>query len=267
MQHTMLHITRETIGGIVLAACLLCTFTAARSESTKGSASSPPGRINFEDAKLPPADVEVDLSQGMFKDLFGIGDAAAAGVAETLSKWADGNKAEAVHRAADQLEAAKQIVQIASNVVREVRVRVYEKMTDDLSSRFEQQVRADDWERIVVVRKGQENARVFVARGDDSIRGIFVIAGDRGEQVLVNVVCDISPENVKKLTSAATKIGLENGLGRVIELKMDKMKRMPGVEQRHAIVLKNGDAVISSVIAAPPKAPVPPALATPPPKR
>jgi hypothetical protein len=35
----------------------------------------------------------------------------------------------------------------------------------------------------------------------------------------VNVVCDLSPENVKSLTSAATKIGLDNGLLMKLEAK------------------------------------------------
>ena len=35
--------------------------------------------------------------------------------------------------------------------------------------------------------------------------------------MFANAVCDVSPENVKKLTSAATKIGLENGLKQAIE--------------------------------------------------
>jgi hypothetical protein len=38
------------------------------------------------------------------------------------------------------------------------------------------------------------------------------------------VVCDVSPENAKKLTSAATKIGLENGLAQELEAKMQRMR-------------------------------------------
>jgi hypothetical protein len=42
---------------------------------------------------------------------------------------------------------------------------------------------------------------------------------------LANLVCDVSPENIKKLTSAAAKIGLENGLQQVLETKMREMHR------------------------------------------
>jgi hypothetical protein len=36
-------------------------------------------------------------------------------------------------------------------------------------------------------------------------------------------VCDVSPENVKKLSAAATKIGLENGLLQVLEKEMGRL--------------------------------------------
>ena len=61
-----------------------------------------------------------------------------------------------------------------------------------------------------------------------AIQGIFVTATDGDSVVIANVVCDISPENVKTLTSTATKIGMENGLAQVIE---QKMKKFPGSER------------------------------------
>ena len=81
----------------------------------------------FDEANLPPANVELDLSQGMFENLFGIGDAAVAGVAETLMKSTKGDHAEAMHMAAEQLAAVRQIIGLAGKVVKEVRVRAYEK--------------------------------------------------------------------------------------------------------------------------------------------
>ena len=124
-----------------------------------------------------------------------------------------------MHMAAEQLGAIRQIIGLTGKVVKEVRVRAYEKMADDLSPRFDEQIRNGEWEKTVVVRKGDENARVYIIRHNGSIRGAFVIAGGHGGQVLVNVVCDISPDNVKSLTAAATKIGLDNGLMREIEMK------------------------------------------------
>src|SRR5882757_8285303 len=135
---------------------------------------------------------------------------------------AQGEHAESMHMAAEQLAAVRQIIGLAGKVVHEVRIRAYEKNPEDLSSRFDKQLHEVEWEKVVVLRKGDENARVFIIYRNDSIRGAFVMAGGHGGQVLVNVVCDISPDNVKSLTSAATKIGLDNNLEQMIEMKFRK---------------------------------------------
>ena len=88
---------------------------------------APVGRLDFQAANLPEANVEVDLSQEMFRDIFGIGDAAIAGVVEVLAKSpTKARPAEATQMAAQQAEALRQIIQLAGDVVREVHVRVYE---------------------------------------------------------------------------------------------------------------------------------------------
>lgn len=220
-------------GAVAAVVGLLFYSTMVQAKSPESAASGNLGRINFDQANLPPANVELDLSQAMFGDLFGIGDAAVAGVAETLMKSNKGDHAEAMHMAADQLTAVRQIIGLTGKVVQEVRVRGYEKMQEDLSSRFEKQLRDGEWEKVVVLRKGDENARVFIIHHSDSIRGAFVMAGGHGGQVLVNVVCDISPENVKSLTSAATKIGLDNNLEQIIEMKFRKSHGpMPPAQMR-----------------------------------
>src|SRR5262249_2714309 len=149
---------------------------AARAEST---ASGPAGRINFEAAKLPPANVEVDLSQDMFRDLFGIGDAALSGVADTLLKSTGADKnLQGTKMAAEKLEAARLIVQLASNVVREVRVRVYDGLpegterSDALFKPFDEQLRSGKWETLVRVHKDQNAAQVAVLRSDGAVQGI-----------------------------------------------------------------------------------------------
>jgi hypothetical protein len=191
------------------------------------------GRIDFEAAELPPPTVELDLSQGMFHDLFGLGDAAVAGVADSLLA-SQGDGAGATRVAAEQLAAARQIMQLASEVVREVRIRVYRGVADEkmkpelLAARFDSQLRAGKWDNVVRVRDDEQSVRVSLLRNDGAVHGVFIIAGHHGQEiVLANLVCDISPENVKKLTSAATKIGLENGLAKVIEAKMSKHHRFP----------------------------------------
>jgi hypothetical protein len=215
----------QRAGAIAALAGLLAYNSAAQAQSARSTGATPIGRIDFKSANLPPANVELDLSQSMFGDLFGIGDAAIAGVAEALNQSANGVDADATKMAAEQLAAIRKIIGLSSKVIHEVRIRAYEKLADDLSSRFDGQLQDGNWEKIAVLRKGDENARVFVINREGSIRGIFVVAGGKGGQVLVNVVCDMSPENVKQLTSAATKIGLENGLRQELEQKFRKMQR------------------------------------------
>jgi hypothetical protein len=214
-------------------AALAFVFVAAsQAQEIEVTAAEPPGRIDFGNADLPPATVEVDISREMFNDLFGLGDAAVAGAAETLLKSADGNRdAEGTRLAAEQLAAARQIMQLAREVVREVRVRVYEELpedavnADELMSRFDEQLSAGDWENVVRVRDDDQNVRVSLLRSDGAIRGGFVVVADGSDLILANVVADVSPENVKKLTSAAARIGLENGLQQFLETQM---RQLPG---------------------------------------
>jgi hypothetical protein len=219
------------------AAVAFYVMTAAQAQQIDVERASASGRIDFQAADLPPATVEVDLSQGMFRDLFGIGDAAVAGVAETLRQSSERNGAEGTRMAAEQLAAARQIIDLAGDVVREVRVRVYDESPEgsvdaaSVATKFDAQLREDDWENVVRVRDDDASVRVSLLREEGTIRGIFIVAGERDELVLANVVCDISPENIKKLTSAAAKIGLENGLQQILEEQMREMKhRLPPPE-------------------------------------
>jgi hypothetical protein len=210
-----------------LAAAMLCTLVATQARADETSGKNVVGRINFDDANLPPANVEIDLSQGMFADLFGIGDAAIEGIAATLAESSKGSP-EATRVAAEQLQAARQILDMASAVVHEIRVRGYEESPEGALPYFDSKLNDKDWETVVRARKGDENVRVALLRSDGAVRGVFVIAAKDKGLFIANAVCDISPENVKKLASAATRIGLENGLGQALEAKMQHMKhRLP----------------------------------------
>jgi hypothetical protein len=218
---------RETVA---LAALLTMMSAFANAQDADVKSSATPGRIDFDYADAPPANVELDLGQGMFNDLFGIGDAAVAGVAEALAQSA-GTKpgADGTRFAAEQLKAAREIVQTAQQVVHGVRVRAYKSEGDQsaqigkMLAHYNDKVRAENWETIVRARDGGNNVTVSAIRSGGGIKGIFVAATDSQNAVLVNVVCDISPENVKKLTSAAAKSGLQAGLGQALEAKLSKM--------------------------------------------
>jgi hypothetical protein len=234
MWRTRVFVARRagTIGAI--AAVLFCSLAAANAQESNEQ-SGPAGRIDFNLDSMPAPTVEVDLSQGMFHDLFGIGDAAVAGVAETLLQSSENGSGEGTRMAAQQLAAARQILQLAADVVRDVRVRVYSDlpesggaMPDAITSKFDSQLRDGDWDNVVRVRDGDATVRVSLLRENGSVRGVFVIVAENQEIVLTNVVCDVSPENAKKLTTAAARIGLENGLGQLIEMKMREMHhRLP----------------------------------------
>jgi hypothetical protein len=230
-----------TLGAVAAIVFYAATAVRAQEDNEATTSTTVEGRIDFDAADLPPATVEVDLSQGMFGDLFGIGDAAIAGVSETLLESAkNDSSAQGTRMAAEQLAAARQVMQLAADVVREVRVRVYEELpegsgaAEEVAAKFDEQLRNGNWENAVRVREDDQAVRVSVHRADGAVRGIFVVAGEDNELVLANIVCDVSPENIKKFTSAATKIGLENGLAPLIEMKMRELNQMRGMQTRPA---------------------------------
>lgn len=228
-------------------------LVAAPSRVLAAETENAPGRIDFNEAKLPAATVEVDLSEAMFGDLVGLGEAAIAGVGDTLRQSTGaGRGSEGTRIAADQLAAARQLLQLAHGVVREVRVRIYEDFAEEavdadaLMSQFDNQLRSGSWESIVKVRNGKDNVRVSLLRKNGAVLGAFIVIADGRNLVLANVVGDVSPENVKKLTSAAAKIGLENGLQQILDAKMSKL--------RHRLPPPSSDPSAP----APPEAPAPP---------
>jgi hypothetical protein len=66
--------------------------------------------------------------------------------------------------------------------------------------------------------------QVSAVRSDGSIKGLFIVASEGNNLVLVNVICDISPENAKQLSTAAVKAGLQAGLGKELEKAMKHVK-------------------------------------------
>ena len=204
---------------------------SSRAQETSSSGAATPGHIEFDHPGAAQASVEVDLTQDMFGDLFGIGDAVLAGVAEALAQSPQAQQgSQAIQMAAERAAAARELVSIAKNVINDVRVRVYEGVQSDSSqpadvaAHYDQQLTSGGWDQAVRVREGDKGVRVSVLRDNGAIKGLFVVAAEQHNLVLVNLTCDISPENVKKLAAAATKSGLEAGLGDKIEKAMKHMK-------------------------------------------
>ena len=216
----------RAVGGFALAAFFLLAPAALHAQHATTSAKITTARIDFAAADLPPATVEVDLSQEIFGDLFGLGDAALEGVVEAFGQVNESKNSPAIEHAGEQLAAAREIIQLAKQVVREVHVRVYENfgeqenVTANLATRFEPQLTSGNWDSVIKVRDGNDSANISMLRVDGSVLGVFAVVADGKDVVLANIVCDVSPENIKQLTSAATKIGLKNGLQQLIEHEM-----------------------------------------------
>ena len=79
-----------------------------------------------------------------------------------------------------------------------------------------------------------ESVELSLVRHDGAIRGAFVIATEGDDMVLVNVVCNVSPDTVKALTAKAAQIGLDHGLKQVIEGKLKHLRHHH--EHNHAQV-------------------------------
>ena len=109
-------------GGICLIALLIVT---AKANTGEAPATTPQasGNLEFDYPDAPGRQSsELDVGQGMFQDLFGIGEAAVAGVVEGLaqSAAADGGEDEA-KATAEGLAAVQHVVQLVGKFVQGAR--------------------------------------------------------------------------------------------------------------------------------------------------
>lgn len=217
--------------GAFTAMLLYVGVATATAQDSSTATQSEVGRIEFDHTGTAKKSVEINLSPDMFGDLFGIGDAALAGVAEALSASPQAKEgSQAVKTAAEKAAAAREFVSIAKSVVKSVRIRAYEDLANaaeeqaSVAAHYESQLKSGGWENAVKARDGDKSVQVAAVRADGSIKGLFVVASEGNNLVLVNVTCDISPENAKRLTTAAVNAGLQAGLDKQLEEAMKHMK-------------------------------------------
>lgn len=217
--------------GAFTAVLLYVGVASAYAQETTPQSSDTLGRIEFNHPGSAKKYVEFDLGPAMFSDLFGIGDAALAGVAEALGDSPQAKEgSDAIKMAAEKAAAAREFVDIAKNVIKSVRVRAYDGLENpteeksSVSNYYDQQLQSGGWENTLRAQDGDKSVRVSLARADGAIKGVFVIASESNKLVLVNVICDISPENAKRLTTAAVKAGLQAGLDKQLEEAMKHVK-------------------------------------------
>jgi hypothetical protein len=219
------------------AVVMLMLVVASTASARPGSADrhDAVGRVDFDFPNAPPATVEVDLGEGMLSDLTGIAQAAIGGIVEGLLESAQGREHGAVQLSAEHLASAQKIVESVSGVVREIRVRVYDHLPESgadvrssMTAHYQQKVLNSDWDNLVRVHDGDTNVNVCALRRAGAIRGLYVMVSEDDQFVLVNVVCDLSPEMVKQVTKQATQIGLQVGLEQALQEAMREMGQDPG---------------------------------------
>jgi hypothetical protein len=213
--------------GAFAAIVVYVGVAAAYAQETTPQSSVTLGRIEFNHPGVAKKSVEIDLSREMFGDLFGIGDAALAGVVDALSESPQAkNGSQAIQQAAEKAAAAREFVSIAKSAITSVRIRAYEDLENlaqeksGVIAHYDQQLQTGGWENAIRAQDGDKGVQVSAVRGDGSIKGLFIVASEGNNLVLVNVICDISPENVKRLSTAAVKAGLQAGLDKHLEEAM-----------------------------------------------
>ena len=203
-----------------------------RAQNSGHGAAAVVGRVAFDFDDAPAAKVAVDLNQGMLSAISGMGKAAIQGVVEGLAESEQGHGSRAIQESSQHLDAINEVVQLTSSVLCEVRVRVYEGFSDQPSDiresmieHYESKLDDGNWDNVVRVQEGDDNIVVRAIRRDSAIHGVFVIVCEHDELVMVNVVCELSPEKIQQLTSQATKIGMKFGLEEVISRAMEEIHR------------------------------------------
>ena len=150
--------------------------------------SSHPGYVDFTSVYSiigAEPNVEVNLNEPLLKLVTGIMSAQ------------DGHDPE-------QEKAARFISSLLS-----VNVRVFNNLTTsqdaviDTMAAVAEDLDAQQWQRIVRVREEQEHVDVYFRMSDDAslIHGITVMVSDSAESVLINIVGDISPDDINALAT------------------------------------------------------------------
>lgn len=218
-----------------VTACALIIAAGAKSQAASShTAEAPlpnPGQVSLELPDLPPATVEIDLGRGMIQHSLSLGDAAIAGILEGLSTSSDSRTDESAKFIAQQLTSARELSDAISQVVHEVHVRVWNdlpkesQIADKAVRHFDATLKEQGWESTLRAREDGKLVRVLVHREGDRLTGVLLIASERDELVVANVIGDLSPENVHRVTKTATTIAMKLGLDKELNKAVEKLKR------------------------------------------
>ncbi|QDT00629.1 DUF4252 domain-containing protein [Adhaeretor mobilis] len=221
-----------TLSALAALAVVACGSAVGFAQSTDAAAGAELGRIEFDYQDGPEAVLEVDLGKGMLTDVSGLIEAALAGLVEGLLDSEQGDQSQAVAQTADYVNSVQQIVAVLGSAVSEVRVRGFDRLTDEdepartaLIAHYQQRIRNSDWDDLLRVKDHGASAVVSVLREEGAIRGLFVMGSEGNNLILVNVVCDLSPEKVKTVTKQLAELGMKFGLKKELEKAMQEIQR------------------------------------------
>ncbi len=216
-------------GALMSALAVLISSYTAYGQSPADSSTA--GRVAFDIPDVPPATVEIDLGKGLIRHAVGLGDAAVAGFLEGLTSSPDSQSSENVQFLAQQLTSARELGDVVSEVVQEIHVRVWDnlpaesQLAERAVAHFDTTLVGAGWEPALRVQERNNLVRAYVHRQGESISGVLFIAGEGNDVVLANVIGDLSPEKVHKLTSTATEIAVTLGLDKEINRAVEQLKR------------------------------------------
>jgi len=166
----------KIIYGAIMASFLLFSSVFTRAESK--------GYVSFDDLTSSYGEPKVEINLG----------AAMMGFVGTMSKNEDPALAEMLSK----LES--------------VRVLVYNTRGDGSSAlaavdKVSKKIKKDKWRPIVSVNEEKEKVRVYAKYTDKIMDGLVVMVVDsperaQGEVVFINIVGEIDPNNVQKVTES-----------------------------------------------------------------
>lgn len=220
---------------VVAVVATMSTYSAFAQEEV--ATSSGGGRVDLSVADLPPASVEMDLGPGLIRHFFSMGDAAVAGFLEGLATSSDAESSDNIQFVAEQLTSARELGDVASEVVQEVHIRVWNEEIDaeavatKMIEQYDEKLPSSGWEPTLRARQNGEMVRIYTLREGESVTGVLVVAGKRSELAVINVVGDLSPDNIQRLVSTATKIGVKLGLDKELNRGIGQLRME--IERKH----------------------------------
>ncbi|MEQ8212147.1 MAG: DUF4252 domain-containing protein [Lacipirellulaceae bacterium] len=225
---------RKPAGSTPVTVALLVALFGSAAATANAQEETITGRIEFDHAAIPNAEAafEVDLGKGMLTDVSGLFGAALDGIVEGLLESVKGQESQAITQSAEYLKSVQEIINQVGGAVSEVRIRGYDRLTEEdsgkrsaLIAHYQKRIKEANWDDLVRVRERNATAIVSALREDGAIRGLFVIGSEGNNLVLVNVVCDLSPEKVKIVSKNIAQLSMKLGLKQELEKVMREIQR------------------------------------------